>query len=249
MSLGKHEKHAAQNIAMNSLYGALAARRGSDQGKGTSFTPFGHFRQKIREGNLNAQSYLALAGFLLPEKGDSSASLDTARMVKYCLEKSHELAPYNKKTIEHLLNICRGLGESSDAVYLGAAREFLASYSGLDGRLKMGIRYLEKGNTEKAEYYFGKSCEIDKYDVESMMLLVDVYSCRGDIAAALSFLATFETSYELPGPFSWFFWGLYGRMLYLADDLEKSAWSFEKALSYREAPVFMNSLAQVRLNA
>ncbi len=232
----------------NRLYSAASSRssNGQEADRHASFCPRELFRRKVREGNLTADSAVALAHFLLGTESEQ-VDMDSAQMGLYCFQKAHELSPYNTGIIDTLMQLKKALNKTGGLSQLELKKSHLQKTAPANGKLKLGIRYLAKGNHDRAEYYFKESCSLDNADIESVCMLADLYATGNNLNESLNMFSRIEKAFTPEHPFCGYFRYKYGQTALLAGDAERAVHCLKGSVDHEPLPAYINLLAETAL--
>ncbi|MFC1592140.1 glycosyltransferase [Thermodesulfobacteriota bacterium] len=242
------QQHREQNREFNRLYNNIGSVDKPDSNSRYDLSVSELLRRKLREGNLVPETFISLANFLLND-GNSSVSRDRALMGMYCLQKAYEIAPYNATVLDNLMQLKKLLGDTADSAQLKSRKDYLGKNTGANGKLKIGIKYLAKNNSEKAERYLSLTKMNDFLDIESLFTLADLYLTGGSFYEADALFSRLEPLYAPENPFYCYFWNKYGQLEIARNDLDKAAWCLDKSVAANGPLYTLNNLAEVKLRA
>jgi len=199
------------------------------------------FCRMVREGNVIFENNLHLANLLL-QNGESPPARQNILMARYCLSVAHAQRPFDTQVIENLIHLNKALGEMSSLNELVETISFVKSTGSDNGRLKIGLNYLQKNQPDKAEKYLREADAVS--NMELLFAYADALVARADFDAALALFRQSASRYQNTKAVAAHFWRKFARTLLAADDPGQAIDHLRKSLGFINSAAALSDLGQ-----
>lgn len=199
------------------------------------------FCRKVREGNVIFENNLHLANLLL-QNGASPPARQNILMARYCLGAAHAQRPFDSQVMENLIHLNKALGEKSGLSELVETIAYVKSTGSENGKLRIGLNYLQKKQPDKAERYLREAGAVS--NMELLFTCADALAARADFDAALSLFRQSAARYQNAKAAAAHFWRKFARVFLAADEPGQAMDCLRKSLGFMNSAAALSDLGQ-----
>jgi GT2 family glycosyltransferase/Tfp pilus assembly protein PilF len=199
------------------------------------------FCRKIREGNVIFETNLHLANLLL-QNDDPPPTKQNILMAEYCLSAAHAQRPFDAQVLENLIHLSKVLEKTAGLSELVETLTYVKATNSDNGRLKIGLNYLQKNQSDKAEKYLHTADAVS--NMELLFTCVDALVARNDFDAALNLFRQSAAGYQNTKSVAAHFWRKFAHTLLAAEAPDQAMDCLHKSLDCMNSAAALKDLGQ-----